>query len=429
MLIYFYDSTYRYIGNRELKNGEPIPLNATTTAVTLNVGEEAYFVNGEWAINNIVVESVSSQADSSTIPLASLLQLESSNNLYNKDATDNVSGYYINYSGVPAADVTYSYSHLIPVENGHTYSYPTYSTFGANRHVLHMYDANGNFLARAYGVLDAYSIYNLVTINNASAAYVRVNVSLVDIATGIFQFVESASYPKSFTQYVNKSTVKNSLISTETLQYANPLYGKMAIFDGSSITNAASDTKSLGGWVGRIALKNNMPYKNYGVGGGSIAYISADRHCIARSVAGFRPAADYIIFEGGTNDADLIGSGNAGELSSGYDAVLDDTIFAQAMESMLKQAILKYPGKKIGYIVAHKMGTGATAANRKAYFDVAISACVKWGVKYLNLWDECHMNPSISAIVTEMYADADQHPNGEGYDYLAPIVEAWMRTI
>lgn len=53
MKIYFFDSGMRYIGCRELSNGEPMPKNATTEPVTLFDGQQAYLYNGTWVISDI----------------------------------------------------------------------------------------------------------------------------------------------------------------------------------------------------------------------------------------------------------------------------------------------------------------------------------------------------------------------------------------
>jgi hypothetical protein len=52
---YFFDSSNRYIGKRALNSGEAMPANAVVTPVTLEDGEEAYLVNGEWVISDIEI--------------------------------------------------------------------------------------------------------------------------------------------------------------------------------------------------------------------------------------------------------------------------------------------------------------------------------------------------------------------------------------
>ncbi len=59
MRIFFYDNNYRYIGSRELIEGEEIPNNATISEVILQDGEEAYYENGAWIIHDIVAIEMS----------------------------------------------------------------------------------------------------------------------------------------------------------------------------------------------------------------------------------------------------------------------------------------------------------------------------------------------------------------------------------
>ena len=47
----------------------------------------------------------------------------------------------------------------------------------------------------------------------------------------------------------------------------NKLYGKTVVFNGDSI---CAGSKIWGSWCDRIAEKNSMTYKNYGVGGGTL---------------------------------------------------------------------------------------------------------------------------------------------------------------
>jgi hypothetical protein len=53
MEAYFFDASNRYIGHRELNDGEQIPICATIEAVNVGEGQEAYFVNDEWTVTGI----------------------------------------------------------------------------------------------------------------------------------------------------------------------------------------------------------------------------------------------------------------------------------------------------------------------------------------------------------------------------------------
>ena len=204
-----------------------------------------------------------------------------------------------------------------------------------------------------------------------------------------------------------------------------------------------------------------MVYKNYGIDGSTIATGLTISGVLKNSIVGDtlprmiteHPNADYIIFEGGTNDADLIGSildgatpEKYGEIKVGYgESNFDTTTFCGAVEMLLRKAIVQWKGKKIGFIIAHKMGRSNTGHskenfNRRAYFETIIKCCEKWGVPYINLWDTCHLNPNM----TEMYnpdvtADENelsgmlyrdgQHLTAAGYDYISPIIEEWIKSL
>lgn len=200
-----------------------------------------------------------------------------------------------------------------------------------------------------------------------------------------------------------------------------------------------------------------MQYKNYAVGGGTITNNTGDRHWVCSNVDAMYleyPNADYIIFEGGTNDADILGDIINGQTSARlgtyddktYKGTFDTDTFCGALETIFQKATTYWRGKKIGFVIAFKMGktdySGYTKENknRRAYFEVAMKICEKWGIPYLNLWDTCYMNPSIishydpdkseieNVEAGSLYLDG-QHPTPNGYEYFTPIIESWMETL
>lgn len=240
----------------------------------------------------------------------------------------------------------------------------------------------------------------------------------------------------------------------------NKLQGKKIIWNGDSICQG--NTKN-GNWSTRIAAMNCMKSINYGKGGGTVTanvLYSADdpklRHSVCATVDQMykeHPDADYVVFEGGTNDADLLGSLVCGErpvrvghidmddFSGEYDA---DT-FCGALDTIFYKATQYWKGKKIAYIVAQKMGfrtDGYTddCNNRRAYFAEAIRACEKWGIPYLNLWDGCPLNPQLPWFYNKeisvlenidagsFYQDG-QHLTAIGYDYTADIIDSFLKTL
>ena len=240
------------------------------------------------------------------------------------------------------------------------------------------------------------------------------------------------------------------------------LENKTLIWNGDSICagKSADDSREMPAWAGRIArLHEGVVFKNYAIGGGTVAEnppamgTGKERHSVSATLDRMYeeyPNADYILFEGGTNDADLFtehgtperqGSFDAADFSGNYDR---DT-FCGALESVFYRATKYWKGKKIGYIVAHKMGDrrpGFTAElnPRRAYFEQAIAICKKWGIPYVDLWEGCYLNPKLpwmydpekdgmgNAEAGSLYADG-QHLTAAGYDVTASVIDAWLQTL
>jgi lysophospholipase L1-like esterase len=164
------------------------------------------------------------------------------------------------------------------------------------------------------------------------------------------------------------------------------------------------------------------------------------------------PDADYIILEGGTNDADLLGRITEDHIPERLGAVdpddysgnYDRDTFCGALESVFYRATKYWCGKKICYIVAQKMGFNPpTSQNRRAYFEGAMQICRKWGIPYLDLnGDErCPvMGRSTNGAVLQSVRDyrtrtfavdppRNTHPNALAHEYESRFIEAWLRSI
>jgi lysophospholipase L1-like esterase len=207
----------------------------------------------------------------------------------------------------------------------------------------------------------------------------------------------------------------------------NPLSGKILSTTGDSI--AAGEGNNGSGYPELVASDNNMTLQNIAVGGGTVAYINANTFCISRSISSMRSDADYVLLEGGGNDAD---SGvPLGTLSSGYTATLDDTTFAGAIESMFKAAIARFPNKKIGYVFIHKCASLFDSRVSNSYYDMAKSACEKWGIPYLDLNTQVPPLNYIADLRSTYTANGDgYHPNELGYrTFYVPKVTAFLNTM
>ena len=240
-----------------------------------------------------------------------------------------------------------------------------------------------------------------------------------------------------------------------TMKEENKLYRKTVIWNGDSICYGSSAT---GAWADRIAAKNELKaWKNYGVGGGTIVengpphQSGKERHSVSATLQEMYeeyPDADYIIIEGGTNDADLLGRITEGTVAARFGSFDPDDFsgnystytFCGALESIFYRAKQLWSGKKICFIVAQKMGLNPpTVANRYAYFEAAMQICEKWEIPYLNLWDDCYLDPNQAHMYdpnksaeenekTMLYRDG-QHLTAAGYDVTADIIDEWLKSL
>ena len=235
----------------------------------------------------------------------------------------------------------------------------------------------------------------------------------------------------------------------------NKLFGKTIIWDGDSL---CAGNAIKGNWATRIAERNEMVFKNYAVGGGTVAEGMPDfksggkRHCVSITLEKMYkeyPDADYVILEGGSNDADLyVREGKDLDFYIGhvdpfdFGGEYDRTTFAGALESVFFRAVKYWCGKKIGFIIAHKMGPEPDKfRNRDKLFAIVDTVARKWGIPVLDLWHGCYLNPYLpwmydASLTPEenneknegFYVDG-QHLTAKGYDFTSELVETWLKTL
>lgn len=419
------------------------------------------FVEGETYPTEYVPHSVKYLLQGVDVPdtseaNASFFTMEDAKNLYNPEDAEKAKGNYINRRGVFTENARFDVSGCIPVEPNKTYCFPVYDGyFGAGQAIYVPYfDADKNYVSFATGTLDAENHIVTVTFTSAKTAYMRVNIATGSVPSDIkniyqnpdnFMVVEN-QYPMN--RYIPYGDIyrlrSNDLVSFDREELYNPLVGKSVMFTGDSICNGASAGDGLSGYAGRIGRKNKMLWSNLGISGATITSGTSASFYITDT--DFGAGADYIILEGGTNDADIIGDARTAmpEKFGTYDigtftGEFDKTTFCGAVESLFQRVTTDYAGKKIGFIIAHKMGTLNTTTpdytikgnNRRKYFETIMELCGKWGIPCLNLWDGCYLNPQNPAHYSadqSMYTDG-QHLTSVGYEYIAQIIDEWMKGI
>lgn len=271
--------------------------------------------------------------------------------------------------------------------------------------------------------------------------YIVINIGWADNAD-VTMFSELEKFPNVYTPYME--ILQSAYVYKENIigETSPSLNGKVLAVNGDSICYGAG---FLGGYAKIIAERNQMALQNIAVGGGTIAAetyykdTGAKRHWICRTINNMREDADYVLLEGGVNDP-----GNnvpIGQISDGYTANLDDTTFYGAFESMLKQLIIRFGGKKIGYIAVHKMTDKFSSVKTNGednYYHAAKKCCEKWGVPFLDLNVDVPafgMFPKDSSelgLIRSTYTSNSDgwHPSEEGYKkYYCDKIEEWMKTL
>lgn len=249
---------------------------------------------------------------------------------------------------------------------------------------------------------------NKITIDGVT----KINLLNTDIET-------AADIPAGKYGYLKTGAL---VLGTGENMSSNPLNGKILAANGDSICHGTGNNDV--GYPELIGTANGMTVQNTAVGGATIATGTAASHYICNTISDMRSDADYILLEGGVNDPDF--GVSLGSLSSGYTATLDTTTFAGGFETMLKNALARFPGKKIGYIFVHKCGNFS-----ENHYNIAKQACEKWGIPYCDLNTQAPPLGFVDAFRTAYTNSGDGfHPNADGYNaYYVPKITAWMKTL
>ena len=261
---------------------------------------------------------------------------------------------------------------------------------------------------------------------------------------GVFEIPDDAKYVRfTFIYSVDTQFVRISKVNTNLID--NHLNGKVITATGDSIT-AATASNPEWSYVKQIADKNGMVYENKAVWGGvfpkNVVANGSTLPSILETMDSMRADADFIILSGGVNDFTYIHSGTEpyGAISSSYNTELDEGTYCGAFESMLKTAILKWSGKKILYVIEHKMISENSLigmAIRDTYLPATIQMLKKWGIPYVDLYNDVPPLGLVPELRDSYTWDYDEdgvgdgwHPNKEGYRcFYTPMVEAKLKTI
>lgn len=217
-------------------------------------------------------------------------------------------------------------------------------------------------------------------------------------------------------------------------QIIDPLAGKTLYVAGDSI---AYGKGSAGGYGKCIADRYGMQLINEAVDGATLAVNVPDnvnggyRTSIGMTVKRSTELekADYILLEGGVNDA--WNNAELGTLMNGnFYPSFYITSTIGTLEAMLDYLTKKRGDKRVAYVFPHG-GLFASSENwYKTYKPAILSALKKWGVPYVDI-EECAPPMGAHGVseLSDKYTIDGTHPNKAGYErfYMEPIAALLKR--
>lgn len=229
-------------------------------------------------------------------------------------------------------------------------------------------------------------------------------------------------------------SVVSASADTSTQENENPLEGKSVLFVGDSVCEGWCEwtdpvySKTVA-WAGRIMAKNNMTGINKSLGGASISNCRKDNTVINQLKAMAGNKYDLVILQGGVNDA--WDSCPVGRMSNNFDGPYNNSTFAGGLEETLKYAKETFPDAIIAFTITFSMPKAnyGYISNMTGFVNMTKKICDKWEVPYLDLYNDEDLNKNqLKTDTTECLPDYI-HPNSKGYNILAPVIEAWMKTL
>lgn len=226
---------------------------------------------------------------------------------------------------------------------------------------------------------------------------------------------------------------------TVKIRKDSPLKGKSILFVGDSITEAICEvynphTRYTAGWPGRIGWANGMRWINVGISGATVSNNWGPYNTTRQQLNWHKDMPfDILITHGGINDA--MGKCPAGTMTPGkpedYNPSAEDfKTFAGSLEYFFWQAKNEHPTAKIGFIINFKVmkSNWSDWAKMPEYLPLMKAICKKWGIPYLNLWENESVTEQLKPETRTALGDY-LHPNTLGYDILYPYIEQFVEAV
>lgn len=196
-------------------------------------------------------------------------------------------------------------------------------------------------------------------------------------ATGLDRMVATSPYKEDR----NTQAVDNIALRASDDAPAPILQGKTVYAFGDSIVDGHMYTRA--GFITFVARQEGMALTKRAVNGATV--LPSSNAIVNQVGAAPQEQPDYVVFNGGTNDAYPATLDKLGEVSEGFDGEFDTATFAGAFENLVSQLKAKYPDTGLVYVAVHKLGARDVAA-QEALRELELAVCAKWGVAVADLY-------------------------------------------
>ncbi|MBO5898359.1 MAG: SGNH/GDSL hydrolase family protein [Clostridia bacterium] len=221
----------------------------------------------------------------------------------------------------------------------------------------------------------------------------------------------------------------------------SPLYGKSALYCGDSISYGHYDTIPGTSWAGRLEKQYGLDGDNRSKSGWCLSTVRGQGGQIVNQLKGARSGDyDFVVLEGGVNDAwgATDGSGvyaPVGKMTDSFDVKdYDVTTFAGGLEELFWYAKEYFPDAQIVYISMFDMPKAPASTNRVSdmddYYAEAEKICEKWGVAYLDLYNNAELSAALNVQQgSNAYLQDPVHPTAKGYDVMTPYIADFLEGL
>jgi hypothetical protein len=189
-------------------------------------------------------------------------------------------------------------------------------------------------------------------------------------------------------------SIDNFRLSAPANAANGQLKGKTMYAFGDSIVYGHTYARSF---VNLTAERELMNLTKYAVNGAAIGPAGSQIITQVRGAASRSP--DYVVFNGGTNDAELVYANRygVGAMAAGFDpATFDKSTYAGSLETTIHTMRAKWPTARIVYVAVHKLGS-RDWNTQLAIRSVTLKISDKWGIAVADVFDNTTLDTRIDS--------------------------------